>query len=200
MKRRLILLVLLSPLLMADTCSGDDNPCTKPFPEVGAVVTTVEAAGDPCAGQQDDHILMWFTQGDGRYPLRCGLRDFPKTAKKRGADGRVQTVTTYSGGWGYLHIRGDAAADGTVGHGDPVNDKALAAAVKQTLDKGREALQGGTGSGNWRYTVRYNDLTQQCTHHWGFRVILAKAPPRPDGHPLGVLTAFYLTDQPSFYP
>ena len=31
MKRRLILLLLLSPLLMADTCSGDDNPCTKPF-------------------------------------------------------------------------------------------------------------------------------------------------------------------------
>jgi hypothetical protein len=195
MKRPLLLLVLLSPLLMAGSCSGDDNPCTKPFPEVGAVVTTAEAAADLCAGQQDDHILMWFTQGGVRYPLRCGLRDFPKTSKQG-----TRRIVTYSGGWGYLHIRDDAAADGTVGHGDPVNDKAFAGAMQQTLDKGTGRLQGGTGSGNWRYTVRYNDLTQQCTHHWGFRVILAKSPPRLDGHPLGVLTAFYLTEQPKFYP
>jgi hypothetical protein len=196
MKRRLVLLVLLSPLLMADTCSGDDNPCTKPFPEVGAVVTTAEAAGDLCAGQPVTHILAWFTQGGVRYPLRCGQRDMPKTSKQG-----TRTIVTYSGGYGYLHIRDDAAADGTVGHGDPMNDKAFAAAMQQTLDKGREALQGGPGSGNWRYTVRYTDLTQSCTHHWGFRVILAKAPPfGVDGHPLGIVTAFYLSQQPQHYP
>jgi hypothetical protein len=192
MKRRLILLAVLSPLLMADTCSGGDNPCTKPFPEVGTVVTTVEAASDPCTGQGTDHILMWFTQGGVRYALRCGQRDFPKTSEQG-----TRKVVTYSGGFGYLHIRDDAAADGTVGHGDPVNDKAFAAAMQQTLDKGTVALQGG---GNWRYTVRYTDLTQSCTGHWGFRVILAKAPPLDDGHPLGIVTAFYLSQQPQFNP
>jgi hypothetical protein len=33
------------------------------IPEVGSVVTTAEAAGDPCTGKGTDHILMWFTQG-----------------------------------------------------------------------------------------------------------------------------------------
>lgn len=112
MKRRLVLLMLLSPLLTADTCSGDDNPCTKPFPEVGAVVTTAEAAGDPYGSRPETHIQAWFTQGGVKYPLRCGLRDSPKTSKQG-----TRKVVTYSGGWGYLHIRDDAAADGTVGHG-----------------------------------------------------------------------------------
>ena len=193
MKRRLILLVLLSPLLMADTCSGDDNPCIKPFPEVGAVVTAAEAAGDPCAGQPDVHILAWFTQGGVKYPLRCGQRDFPKTSKQG-----TRKIVTYSGGYGYLHIRDDAAADGTIGHGDPMNDKAFAAAMQQTLDKGTVAPQGG---GNWRYTVRYTALTESCTGRWGFRVVLAKAPPfGADGHPLGIVTAFYLSRQPQLYP
>ena len=195
MKRRLVVLVLLSPLLMADTCSGDDNPCTKPFPEIGTVVTTAEAAGDPCAGQSDRHILAWFTQAGVRYPLRCGQRDMPKTSKQG-----TRRIVTYSGGNGYLHIRDDAASDGTVGHGDPVNDRAFAAAMQQTLDKGTEVLQGGVGSGNWRYTVRYTAMTESCTHHWGFRVILAKAPPLDDGHPLGIVTAFYLSQQPQLYP
>jgi integrase len=32
--KRLLILVAVVPILLADTCSSDDNPCIKPFPEV----------------------------------------------------------------------------------------------------------------------------------------------------------------------
>jgi hypothetical protein len=69
--------------------------------------------------------------------------------------------------------------------------------MQQTLDKGTLAPQGG---GNWRYTVRYTALTESCTGHWGLRVVLATAPLLDDGHPLGIVTAFYLSQQPQRYP
>lgn len=78
-----------------------------------------------------------------------------------------------------------------------MNDKAFAAAMQLTLDRGRVASQGG---GNWRYTVRYTALTESCTGHWGFRVSLAKTPSLPDGHSLGMVTAFYLSQQSQLYP
>ena len=93
---RLLVLVAMTPILLADTC-GHQNACDHPPPGVGAVMTDVQASTDPCAGQPERQIIAWYTQGGARYPLRCGRRD-PK-------------------GYGYLHIRYDEG-----GHGDPVND------------------------------------------------------------------------------
>jgi hypothetical protein len=35
---------------------------------------------------------------------------------------------------------------------------------------------------------------------WGFGVILAKLPLLPDGHPAGIITAFRLDAEPTFFP
>jgi hypothetical protein len=174
--RRLLVLVALAPILMAETC-GEQNACNQVPPGVGAIVNEAEAATDPCAGQNENHVLAWYMQGGIRYPLRCGRHD--------------------PSGWGYLHIRDDSPSEGASGHGDPVNDPAFSAEIAATLAQGVEALQGG---GNWRYTVKYNDTKAICLNAWGFRVVLAKQPPKPDGHPAGIITAFRYSSQPARYP
>lgn len=80
-----------APLLLASCTEG--NSCDKPPVGIGAVVTDVQAAADPCAGQPPLHVVAWYMQGGTRSPLRCG-----KTGR---------------GGYGYLHTRYDG------GHGDP---------------------------------------------------------------------------------
>lgn len=143
---RLLVLVAMTPILLADTC-GHQNACDHPPPGVGAVMTDVQASTDPCAGQPERQIIAWYTQGGARYPLRCGRRD-PK-------------------GYGYLHIRYDEG-----GHGDPVNDPTFSGEIGNTLVHGVEGFEGG---GNYRYTVRYNDAKSACFRGaWGFRVVLAK--------------------------
>lgn len=137
-------------------------------------VAVIDAPVDPCSGQSELHILSWFSQGGVLYPLRCGRRK--------------------PSGWGYLHIRYDRPRPGARGHGDPVGDPGFRLEVEDCLARGVEAAQGG---GNFRYTLRYDD---DCTDGWGFRVVLAKAPLRADGHPTGVITAFHYDAEPRYYP
>jgi hypothetical protein len=166
------LLVVLALVLAADPCS-DQNACNNPPPGVGGVVTQAQAAADPCAGQPPLHVVAWYVQKGVRYPLRCGRRD-PK-------------------GYGYLHIRYDED-----GHGDPVNDQTFSAEVTNTLTRG---VEGAAGGGNYRYTVKYDDVKSACFKGaWGFRVVLAKAPPLADGLPAGIVTALYYTQAPTRYP
>jgi hypothetical protein len=112
-----------------------------------------------------------------KYPLRCG---------------RIGR-----GGYGYLHISQDPADDGTIGHGDPINDPSFAAEITATLARGVEGFVSG---GTWRYTLEYSDGGKACTNAWGFRVVLAKQPLEPDGHPAGIITAFRYTQRPARYP
>jgi hypothetical protein len=56
-------------------------------------------------------------------------------------------------GWGYLHIRDDVPRAGVLGHGDLLADPAFDLEVRDVLERGVEAPQGG---GNWRYTLRYD--------------------------------------------
>ena len=99
-------------------------------------------------------------------------------------------------GYGYLHLL-DALSKGRSDHGDPVNDTAFDAEVAYTIDRGVPFDQGNN---NWRLTVRFNDAESGCHNgDWGFRVVVAtNAPPhppiawRPDGLPVGVITAFRL--------
>jgi hypothetical protein len=174
--RRLLILFALAPILMADTC-GDQSACNQVPSGVGGPVVTAQAATDPCIGQHQDHVIAWYVQGGVRYPLRCGHHD--------------------PAGWGYLHIRDDQPSPDAAGHGDPINDPAFSAEIAATLAQGLEAAQGG---GNWRYTVKYNDTKAICLNAWGFRVVLAKQPPKADGHPAGIITAFGYSSQPAHYP
>jgi hypothetical protein len=103
----LVAAVALAPLLLA-SC-GTENASDHPPVGVGAAVTEAQAAGDPCAGKPEKYIVAWFTQGGVKYPLRCG-----KTGR---------------GGYGYLHITRDPADDGTIGHGDPINDPSFATEI-----------------------------------------------------------------------
>jgi hypothetical protein len=170
--RRLLILVALAPILMADTC-GDQNACNQVPPGIGGTVVTAQAATDPCAGQPPLHVVAWYAQGGVRYPLRCGRRD-PR-------------------GYGYLHIRYDER-----GHGDPANDPTFSAEIATTLARGVEGFEGGA---NYRYTLKYDDAKSMCLKGaWGFRVVLAKAPPLPDGRPTGIITALYYTETPAKYP
>jgi hypothetical protein len=59
----LLVLVIMAPVLIADTC-GEQNACDHPPAGIGAVVTEVQAAGDPCAGQPEKHIVAWYAQGE----------------------------------------------------------------------------------------------------------------------------------------
>lgn len=43
-------------------------------------------------------------------------------------------------------------------------------------------------------------MQADCTDGWGFCVILAKLPLLPDGHPAGIITAFRLDAEPTFFP
>jgi hypothetical protein len=115
--KELLVLTVLVPVLLADTCS-DQNACNHPPPEVGVLVVEAQASTDPCAGQPPLHVVAWYVQGSARYPLRCGRRD-PK-------------------GYSYLHIRYDGA-----GHGDPVNDATFSGEIRNTLAHGVEGFEGG---------------------------------------------------------
>ncbi len=163
----------LAPLLLASCTDGPD--CSKPV-EVLSVGTTALAANTPCAGKSERQIVAWYTQGGVRYPLRCGR--------------------TGRGGYGYLHITQDPADDGAVGHGDPLSDASFSAEIASTLAHGVEGFVGG---GTWRYTREYSDNAKICTNAWGFRVVLAKQPPEPDGHPVGIITAFRYATRPARY-
>jgi hypothetical protein len=78
-----------------------------------------------------------------------------------------------------------------------MNDKSFCAEIVATLAHGVAAPQGG---GNWRYTLRYNDAKAACLNARGFRVVLAKLPPRADGHQTGIIMAFRHSSQPTHYP
>jgi len=167
----LVAAVALAPLLLA-SCTDGGNACDKAPVGVGAVATDVQAAGDPCAGKPVDRIVAWFTRQGVRYPLRCGRRD-PR-------------------GFGYVHIRYDEG-----GHGDPVNDPACRAEVANALEQGIEHLASG---GTWRYTVKFDDAKAICVNARYFRVVLARSPNQPDGHPAGIITALHYANQPDQYP
>lgn len=51
------------------SCADGGNACEHPPVGVGAVVTEVQAAGDPCAGQPPLRVVGWYAQGGARYPL-----------------------------------------------------------------------------------------------------------------------------------
>ena len=163
--------------LVATACASGTTCSKAPILGLGAAERTVEASTDPCTGQPATHVLAWYQQAGSRYPLRCGHRD--------------------PAGYGYLHIRDDQPGPGAVPHGDPLNDPDFAAEMTTTLQRGVEAPQGG---GNWRYTVKYDSTRAACLNAWGFRVVLAKAPPLPDGHPAGIITALRYTSEPRFFP
>jgi len=113
-----------------------------------------------------------------KYPLRCG--------------------NTKSG---YLHLL-DELAHGNYDHGDPANDPEFDAEVAYTIEHGTVVVQNNK---NLQVTVRYDDVQKTChSNRWGFRVILATNVPlypppgwSPDGLPVGVITAFRLSSQPS---
>jgi hypothetical protein len=115
--RRLLILVALAVLLTAQTCGT--TGCTKPPVEILSIGTTALAADNPCAGKSERQILAWYVRSGVKYPLRCG---------------RIGR-----GGYGYLHISQDPADDGTIGHGDPINDPSFAAEITATLARGVEA-------------------------------------------------------------
>ena len=82
-----------------------------------------------------------------------------------------------------------------------MNDSAFDAQVANTIDRGVPFDQGNS---NWRLTARYNDVQSAChSGDWGFRVIVAANQPphppltwKPDGLPVGVITAFRLPNGP----
>jgi hypothetical protein len=116
--------------------------------------------------------VAWFSRQGIQYPLRCGRRD-PRR-------------------FGYVHIRYDEG-----GHGDPLNDLTFRAEMANTLEHGTERLTSG---GTWRYTVKYDDSKAICYNARYFRVVLARSPNLPDGHPAGIITALYYANQPDQYP
>lgn len=177
-KPRLVALALASAALLTATACATGSTCSH-APVLGgrAAVATAEAAADPCTGQLETHVLAWYQQGGTNYPLRCGHRD--------------------PAGYGYLHIRDDQPEPGALPHGDPLNDGAFADEIGLTLARGVEAHVGG---GNWRYTIKYDGTAAACLNAWGFRVVLAKSPPRPDGHPTGIITALRYTTEPKYFP
>lgn len=71
------------------------------------------------------------------------------------------------------------------------------AEMANTLEHGMERLVSG---GTWRYTVKYNDAKATCFNAHYFRVVLARSPNLPDGHPAGIITALYDANQPDQYP
>jgi hypothetical protein len=49
--------------------------------------------------------------------------------------------------------------------------------------------------------VKYDQAKSACYRGaWGFRVVLARQPAQPDGHPAGIITALYYSQQPARYP
>jgi hypothetical protein len=121
--------------------------------------------------------------GGPRYPLRCG-------------------TTKY----GYLHLLDAMNRPGSQGedHCDPVNDDTCAAMIAHVLQNG---VYGAVGGSNHRYTVKFNEVQSQCHQgEWGFRVVIAANPTapgpgwRPDGLPVGIITASYYRRQPALYP
>jgi len=161
---------VLAALLLA--ACADSPDCNKPRYEFLSIGTTALAAADPCAGQPENHVVAWYTRGGVRYPLRCGK--------------------TNPAGYGYRHVLHDEG-----GHGDAVNDTDFSTEIAYTLEHGVEGFVGG---GNYRYTREYSEGGKGCTNAWGFRVVLAKLPLMPDGHPAGIITALRYSSKPTVYP
>jgi hypothetical protein len=181
--------LVLAPLLVAG-CTDDLAAKCPPLahPEV---LTVAAAAGNPCAARKGESaalLALWVVRTyqrttalagnlPARFPLRCG-----------------------DAGYGYLHLL-DALSKGRTDHGDPVNDATFDAEMAFTIDHGVPFDQGNN---NWRLTVRYNDVQSGCHGgDWGFRVVVgANQPPhpplawKPDGLPVGVITAFRLPKGP----
>ena len=177
------------PLLLA---SCTDDVAAKCPPLAHPEVLTVAAASNPCqarAGESSALLALRVVRtyqrttppvpgAPTKFPLRCG--------------------NTRSG---YLHLL-DERAHGNYDHGDPENDPEFDAEVAFTIEHGSVFVQNNN---NLRLTVQYDDVQRTChSNRWGFRVILAtNAPPfpppawRPDGLPMGVITAFRLPTQPA---
>jgi hypothetical protein len=193
--RRLLIAtaVALAPVLLAACESGPVQDC----PPLGQPpILAVAAAGDPCqvkpgetALQRENRRVQVYQRtaapnpGGPRYPLRCG-------------------TTKY----GYLHLLDAMKRPGDQGqdHCDPVNDSACAAMISYTLQSG---AYGAVGGSNHRYTVKFNEIQKECHQdHWGFRVVVAANPTapgpgwRPDGLPVGIITASFYRQQPAIYP
>ena len=179
----------LAPLLLA---SCTDSLSAKCPPLAHPPVLTVAAADNPCAARKGESAALLALRvvktyqrtsppapgAPTQYPLRCG--------------------NTRSG---HLHLL-DERAHGNYDHGDPVSEPEFDAELAFTIEHGSVSVQNNN---NLRLTVRYDDLQRTChSNRWGFRVILAtNAPPfppptwRPDGLPMGIITAFRLSDQPA---
>lgn len=170
---RFLRVVLLTSLTSLATAScGAANVCEHQPIQIDQA-KPVEAAADACQGRPELYVLKWYEQGSKRYPLRCGKPD-PR-------------------GSGYRHILQELPS-----HSDPLTDSTFDAEIANTLASGQEGVVGG---GNYRYTIKYTEGKSACFRGWwGFRVVLAKAPPLADGQPLGIVTAYYLTEQPKLYP
>jgi hypothetical protein len=184
-----VAVLALAPLLLAG-CS--DNLAQNCPPLTHPPVLTVAAATNPCqarAGESPPLLAQRVVrvyqrttpptpEAPTKYPLRCGNKDY-----------------------GYLHLL-DELRQGNTDHGDPANDPAFDAQVAYTVEHGSPFVQNNN---NVRLTAKYNEAQQKCHNGiWGFRVILAtNAPPfpppgwRPDGLPVGIITAYRLPTQPS---
>jgi hypothetical protein len=186
---RLVAAVALAPLLVASCTDSLTASCP---PLAHPPVLTVAAASNPCAaraGEAADLLALRVVKTYQRtepprpglptkYPLRCG--------------------NTKSG---YVHLL-DERAHGNYDHGDPANDPEFDAEIAFAVEHGAVVVQNNN---NLQVTVRYDDVQRTChSNRWGFRVILATNVPlfpppgwRPDGLPVGVITAFRLSSQPS---
>jgi hypothetical protein len=162
---------ILAVAVIVAACGTPANNCDHPPPGIGGIVKGAEAAASPCQGRDVTFVLKSYTQAGHPYPLRCG---------RAGARG-----------YGYLHIFDEPL------HGDPLSDPTFNGEIAYTLEHG---IEGQVGGGNYRYTVRYDDVKAVCFNLWGFRVVLAKAPAFPDGRPAGIITAAYYRAQPTVYP
>lgn len=96
------------------------------------------------------------------------------------------------GASGYTHILAEPED-----HGDPLADPAFDNEVTLTLQQGAYLLQA---NGNPRWSRRYSEDESPCRRGaWGFRVVAA-LPPRADGQPIGIVSAFYLSAPPAQFP
>lgn len=116
----------------------------------------------------------------------------PHRAPVAGTDGRPLRCGTTK--FGYLRLV-DERTHGNYDHGDPVNDAEFDAEVAYTIEHGSVLVQNNS---NLWLTVQYSDVQRAChSNRWSFREVLAtNLPPfppatwKPDGLPMGVITAF----------
>jgi hypothetical protein len=180
--------LVLAPLLLA-SCTDDvaANCLPLKYPEVQAVA----AASNPCQAKAGESAALLALRVVRRYQRASALASgLPTRFPLRCGDA----------GYGYLHLL-DALSKARSDHGDPVNDAAFDAEMTYTIDHGVPFNQGNN---NWRLTVRYNDAQSDCHgSDWGFRVVVGTNQPphpplawKPDGLPVGVITAFRLPKGP----